>query len=52
MRRIFFILIPVLFAGTLVIGCANDDKLFPTKVHLRAGRLDRQERAGFPGRPR
>jgi hypothetical protein len=36
MRRIFLILIPVLFAGTLVIGCANDDQAFPDGSSLTA----------------
>jgi len=36
MRRIILILIPVFFAGTLVIGCANDDKALPDGSSLTA----------------
>jgi hypothetical protein len=36
MRRIILFLIPVLFAGTLVIGCANDEKALPDGSSLTA----------------
>jgi len=36
MRRIILFLIPVLFAGTLLIGCANDDKSLPDGSSLTA----------------